>query len=255
LLDQFLDGALPADARWAVAAHLDDCAICRAQVARQARLRGVVRQRLSALEAPPGLNGRIRSALAAEATAPQPASRMAPVLFSLRIAAVLIPALLGLWLLARVALPLADAPAPSRLQRELAVTHMLFAHDESLLDVTGDAATVGAWFRDTAGLDVAAPDLSGFALVGGRLVTLDGEAAAQLVYERHPGDVYLSLLPIAVAQDPDGHERSPAGGTAVGSDQGATMVLTGLADGTRVALVSTIPEAELQRLAGELASA
>src|SRR5215217_7248618 len=71
LLDEFLDGALAADARWAVAAHLDECAMCRTQVATQARLRGLVRERLMAVAPPAGLSGRLSSALAAEAVAPR----------------------------------------------------------------------------------------------------------------------------------------------------------------------------------------
>jgi anti-sigma factor RsiW len=254
LLDQFLDGALSADARWAVAAHLDDCAICRTQVAKQARLRGVVRQHLSTLDAPQGLRDRIRAALAAEAAGPEPepAARFAPTVVALRFAAILIPALLGLWLLVHVTTPFAGAP--SHLQRELAATHALFAHDETLLDVTGDADAIASWFHDTASLRVETPDLSGFTLVGGRLVTLDGEAAAQVVYEREPDDVYLSLLPIVSTQDQDERERVFGGGEEVRSHEGTTSVLTRLADGTRVALVSTLPGEELQQLAGELAS-
>ena len=70
LLDEFLDGALAADARWAVAAHLEECAVCRTQVATQARLRGLVRERLTAIEPPPGLTTRLASALATEAMSP-----------------------------------------------------------------------------------------------------------------------------------------------------------------------------------------
>ena len=58
---------------------------------------------------------------------------------------------------------------------KLVATHALFAHDESLLDVVGDAAAVSAWFRDAAGFQVSAPQLDGYTLVGGRLIALDGQ--------------------------------------------------------------------------------
>src|SRR5215204_581853 len=92
LLDEFLDGALAADARWAVAAHLDECAVCRTQVATQARLRGMVRERLAAVEPPPGLRGRLSSALAAEVVAPRADALGSRSLFPIRWVALLGPA-------------------------------------------------------------------------------------------------------------------------------------------------------------------
>ena len=53
MLEQYLDGALPAVERWQVTAHLDECAACRAYLAQQARLRGAVRERLAASDGPP----------------------------------------------------------------------------------------------------------------------------------------------------------------------------------------------------------
>jgi len=157
MLDQFLDGALAADARWAVAAHLDECAVCRAQVATQARLRGMVRERLTAVAPPPGLRGRLSSALAAEAVAPRVDARGPQSPFPIRLVALLGPALAALWLVVALAVPAARSSAD--LTRELVATHTLFAHDESLLDIAGDAATVSTWFRDTAGVEVSAAEL------------------------------------------------------------------------------------------------
>src|SRR5829696_10129651 len=93
MLDQFLDGALAADARWAVAAHLDECAVCGTQVATQARLRGMVRERLAAVEPPPGLRGRLSSALTAEAVAPSTDALESWSTFPIRLVALLGPAL------------------------------------------------------------------------------------------------------------------------------------------------------------------
>src|SRR5215207_6290276 len=171
MLDQFLDGALAADARWAVAAHLEACAVCRTQVATQARLRGMVRERLTAVAPPPGLRGRLSSALAAEAVAPRADARGLQSTFPIRLVVLLGPALAALWLV--VALPVPAARSSADLTRELAATHTLFAHDESLLDVAGDAATVTTWIRDEVGLQVSAPEIATYTLAGGRLIVLD----------------------------------------------------------------------------------
>jgi anti-sigma factor RsiW len=251
-LDEFLDGALAAEARWAVVAHLEDCAICRRHVATKARLRGMVREHLTALEPPPGLNARLAAALAAEAATPHPQA-VAPRARSplpMGLVALLGPAVAALWLLAALATPATRLSAD--LTSELAATHALFAQDESLLDVVGDAAIVTAWFRDEVGLQVSAPELENYTLVGGRLITLDGRAVAQLVYEGTPDEVYLSLLRFKH----QGTDRGPmalSDGFALGQ-QGTMALVTWVAGEDRVALIAAAPTSELRRLAGELAT-
>src|SRR5215207_791193 len=170
-LDEFLDGALAADARWTVAAHLGDCAVCRNYVATQARLRGVVRERLMAVEPPPELSARLSAALANEVVAPRADALGSRTTFPIRLVALLGPALAALWLVVALAVPAARSSAD--LTRELVATHTLFAHDESLLDIAGDAATVTTWFRDEVGLQVSAPEIATYTLAGGRLIVLD----------------------------------------------------------------------------------
>src|SRR5215218_2476521 len=97
-LDEFLDGALAADARWTVAAHLDECAFCRKHVATQARLRGFVRQHLTALEPPPDLSARLSSVLA-EAMVPKAVADRPGLPVPIRLVGLLGPALAALWLL------------------------------------------------------------------------------------------------------------------------------------------------------------
>src|SRR5215216_1730469 len=249
MLDQFLDGALAADARWAVAAHLEECAVCRTQVATQARLRRMVRERLTAVAPPPGLSGRLSSALAAEGVAPRADARGPRSPFPIRLVALLGPALAALWLVVALAVPAARSNAD--LPKELVATHTLFAHDESLLDIAGDAATVTTWFRDTAGLQVSAPELENYTLVGGRLITLQGRPVAQLVYEGKPDEVYLSLLEFT----PNGTDPNPLGlrnGFTL-SQEGPMSLVTWTAGGDRVVLIAALPVDELRRLAGDLA--
>jgi anti-sigma factor RsiW len=249
LLNEFLDGALAADARWKVAAHLEECAVCRTQVATQARLRGLVRERLTAVEPPPGLRGRLSSALAAETVAPRADALGPRSPFPIRLVALLGPALAALWLVVALAVPAARSSAD--LTQELVTTHALFAHDESLLDIAGDAATVTTWFRDTAGLQVSAPELENYTLVGGRLITLQGRPVAQLVYEGKPDEAYLSLLQFS----PNGTDPNPMGlrnGFAF-SQEGPISSVIWAAGEDRVALIAAVPVDELRGLAGDLA--
>jgi anti-sigma factor RsiW len=250
-LDDYLDGTLPAEARWAVTAHVNDCVECRQRLAELARLRKVVRDNLAAIEAPPGLSDRLRLALAAEAAAtPRRQLVFWPPPQVLGLVAVLALVLAGLWLLARAVLPLIDV-APD-LKTELTVAHLVFAQDTSKLDVTGDAATVESWFRDEAGLSVAVPEIDGFALSGARLVVVDGQPTAQLVYQSDPDHIYLSLLRfkdrgvnLAGTEERDGY--------AVGQ-QGITSLLTWAVGGDRTVLVGEVPEADLRRIAGDLST-
>ena len=253
-LDEFLDGALPADARWAVAAHLDECAVCRTQVATQARLRSLVRERLTAIEPAPGLTTRLTSALATEAMPPTADASRPRSPMPLRWVALVGPLLAALLLVIVFAVPAARADAD--LTRELVATHALFAHDESLLDVAGDTAAVTSWFRETAGVQIAAPQLEGYTLVGGRLIALDGQPVAQLVYEGKPDDTYLSLLRFPH----DGFHAGPIPlqvqvNDGVALHQAGPMSLVTWVSGTeRVALIGTVPSDELRRLAGDLAA-
>ena len=167
-----------------------------------------------------------------------------------RLGALLGPALAALWLLVALAIPAARSSAD--LTGELIATHTLFAHDESLLDVAGDAPTVSTWFRDAAGLQVSAPELDDYTLVGGRLIALDGRAVAQLVYEGEPDDVYLSLLQFKHA----GMTLGPlqlSNGFALGQE-GPTSSVIWTTGEDRVALIGAVPADELRRLAGDLAS-
>jgi len=253
LLDEFLDGALVAGDRWAVAAHLDECAVCRTQVATQARLRGLVRERLTTIEPPSGLSARLTSALATEAMVPAADALRSRAPLPLRLVALVGPALAALWLVIAFAVPAARADAD--LTRELVATHALFAHDESLLDVAGDAAAVTTWFRQAAGVQISAPQLNGYTLVGGRLITLDGRPVAQLVYEGKSDDAYLSLLRF----QHDGLYAGPIPlqvqvNDGIAFQQAGTMSLATWVSGEqRVALIGSVPSDELHRLAGELA--
>jgi anti-sigma factor RsiW len=255
LLDEFLDGALGAEARWRVTEHLAECPDCRARVATQARLRGVVRERLTAVEPAPGLSMRLTSALASEVMTPSPVIQKARSPLPVRWVVLVAPILAALWLLVAVGIP--AARSDDDLTRELVVTHTLFAHDESMLDVAGDERVVSAWFRDAAGLQVSARSLTGYTLVGGRLITFEGRPVAQLVYEGSPEGVYVSLLEFQ--RDNRNLVQRALGelgdhGHVSFVQQGAMSLATWFSGDEHVALVGTVPSEELRRLVNDLSA-
>lgn len=251
-LDEYLDGALTADERWAVAAHLNECVECRQYVAERARLREIVRDHVAAIDVPAGLDERLRGALAAEGDA---AERPAPIALppprTRRYATLLGPIAAGLLLLIW-AYATSQAPTPNpNLQSELIVAHLVFAQDTSKLDITGDAATVESWFRDEAGLSVSVPDIEGYRLSGARLIVMNDQPTAQLVYRSVPDGIYLSLLRFK-DRDENFVGTEERDGFAVGQ-QGITSLVAWATGEDRTVLVGEVPEAELQRIADDLA--
>lgn len=248
LLEPYLDGELEAAGRWAVLAHLADCSACRAYVAGQVRLRGQVQARLASIEPPPGLDARLRSAVAAQRPSARTQSGVWPASFLPKAATVLGPAIVALWLLARVTAPVVGfEPA---LDGELAMTHSMFAQDDSLLDIAGDAPAASGWFREQMGLGVTVPDLDGYEFLGARMIILRGEPVAQLVYESHPDEVYLSLLTLSTP-------NAGAAGTSPwppesANVQGTPSVVTWETDSGWAALVGEASASELRRLAAGL---
>jgi anti-sigma factor RsiW len=250
-LEAYLDGELPAETRWAVAAHLSDCAECRRQLANLARMREITREHLAAVKMPVGLEDRLRAALAAE---PDPAPRPRPVLWSLptvlRLAAVLAILAIGVAMLAREFAPTASTPAT--LRTEVTLAHALFAQDTSKLDVVGDARAVNAWFREKAGFTVPIPQFAGFTLAGARLIVLDGQAVAQLVYQRDTDGAYLSVMRFKDrGVDLSGLEATNDYATG---QQGATSLITWAKGGERSVMIGEVSPPALRALADDLAS-
>lgn len=247
LLEDFLDGALVPKQRWAIAEHLEGCPICLQHVAAEARLRGQVYEQIIAVEPPPGLTSRLRAAVAAEAPSPSPLSIAWPPPIVAQLAAVLAPALVAVWLLIQVTTPLSGVAADPNAQ--LAVSHALFAHDEKLLDVAGDAQTIADWFHKSVGIDVWAPELAGFELAGARLVVIDGKPTAQIVYESSD-HVYVSLMRF----DGQGSilNRFGNGDGIVVERYGNVPIATWPTDQGRMALIGQLPDQELTALAKKL---
>jgi anti-sigma factor RsiW len=204
-----------------------------------------------AVEPPPELTTRLASALATEALSPTTDALRPRSALPLRWVALVGPAVAALWLVIAFAIP--AAKASTGLTRELAATHALFAQDESLLDVAGDTAAVTAWFREAAGLQVSAPQLDGYALVGGRLIALDGRPVAQLVYEGRPDDTYLSLLRFQHDDLYTGPIQLQVNDEVALNQAGPMSLATWVSGEERVALIGMVPSDELRRLADDLA--
>jgi anti-sigma factor RsiW len=127
---------------------------------------------------------------------------------------------------------------------QLAASHAIFAQDESLLDVVGNAETVSTWFREHAGNEVIAPALADFGLVGGRLILVDDHPVAQLVYESEPDERYLSLLTYPDAST----AREPL---TLQQRDGMTIATWPL-PGKRAALLGEVTEPEVRSLVESL---
>jgi len=241
-LDAFVDGALGALDRWAVIMHLSECDVCLRRVAAEARLRTRLRQQIEQISPEPGFAHRLQDALHEATPRRSPLSLPALRQVPLRLALVLGPSLAAIWLLTQVSL--LPGTVSEDIVPELTASHAVFAQDESLLDVVGDAESVSTWFRDHAGLTVTAPSLAGFELAGGRLIVLHGSAVAQLVYESEPDGRYLSLLTFSDVNADDA--------PLVLDTRGKTAIATWPLPGRRAALLGEVTEPELRSLVESL---
>ena len=252
-LDAYLDCELAAADRWAVAAHVADCPECARAVAAGVAQRQRVWAAFAATAAPAGLADRVRVSLD-RADADQPVGappRLVAVpatvaatprrQFDARGWAAFVAALV--LLVGGVALLGArTGGGESGAGLETVAQHRLFAQDESLLDVTGSQEAIAAWLGNHLAFGVPTPEVPGYELLGARLVTEQGQPAAQLVYERGEDSSYLSLI-CAPARPGDAPPSTTAGTTATYSWDAGALGCTLVADRS--------PD-DLRAIAGEL---
>ena len=252
-LDAYLDCELAAADRWAVAAHVADCPECARAVAAGVAQRQRVWAAFAATAAPAGLADRVRVSLD-RADADQPVGappRLVAVpatvaatprrQFDARGWAAFVAALV--LLVGGVALLGArTGGGESGAGLETVAQHRLFAQDESLLDVTGSQEAIAAWLGNHLAFGVPTPEVPGYELLGARLVTEQGQPAAQLVYERGEDSSYLSLI-CAPARPGDAPPSTTAGTTATYSWDAGALGCTIVADRS--------PD-DLRAIAGEL---
>jgi anti-sigma factor RsiW len=200
LLHGYLDGELDLVSALGLERHLQDCPTCGEAYRRLRALQGALRSAPLRWEAPPSLEGRVRSVLRESG---RPPHWVTPSRLRLGLAAAAAAALLALvgWALARTwTAPSAD---------DLLTQQVVAAHVRSLLaaqrvDVpSSDRHTVKPWFQGRLDFPPEVPDLEaeGFRLVGGRLDYLSERPVAALVYQRRKHLVNLFTWP---ASDPAG---------------------------------------------------
>ena len=179
-ISAYVDGALDAETRAAVEAHLATCEVCREQVNSERELRGALR----ALPPPLPRDG-FESALRKRLRRQRPRLRR----WLLPIAAAL--AIVALW--GRGAAPV----VAWELSRDH--THCFSAKKLPAEVWTGDSAVMASWIEKRGRTSPLLPEkVAGLELVGGRFCPLADRSVAHLYYVGAEAHVSLFLVPGSV---------------------------------------------------------
>ena len=233
LIGPWLDDELDVRSIADVESHVARCAACGRERKELLALRETARERLPRFDPPRGLEERLLGAVRRSADARRPRPRRwvrdASVMAAAACAAVI-----------------AIAVLPGRGPRgdELVDAHLRSLQPGHLTDVaSSDQHTVKPWFQGKLDFAVPARDFAdaGFALVGGRLDVAEGRPAAALVYRRRQ-----HLLNVFVWA---GNRGDSAPRTSAARGYRVTRWSQG---GLEYALVSDVPAAEADQLAGLL---
>jgi anti-sigma factor RsiW len=174
-LDAYADAELPADNMRSMAEHLSGCPACTAeivQIMQQKRVTAVAGKRYTAS---PELRARVRQQIAAK-----PARGGWQWALGLALAAVVV---FGLGL--AIVLP-ARTAARNQLIAGIVDRHVTALASAAPVDVVStDRHTVKPWFQGKLPFSFNLPELAGspFTLEGGRMVFVDGEPGAHLIYD------------------------------------------------------------------------
>ncbi len=194
LLHGYLDGELDLVSALGLERHLEGCPACGETYRRLRALQGALRSAPLRWEAPPSLEGRVRSVLRESGRPPLRVWTPGRKRLGLAAAAAALLALVG-WAVARTwTAPSAD---------DLLAQQVVAAHVRSLLaaqrvDVpSSDRHTVKPWFQGRLDYPPEVPDLEaeGFRLLGGRLDYLSDRPVAALVYQRRKHLINLFTWP------------------------------------------------------------
>jgi anti-sigma factor RsiW len=206
LLSPYLDGELSAEERRAVAAHVEGCRFCSAQVDDFRRI-GRTLAEAGREPAPAGLALRVRATLARESegeggrvvsSLPKPArGRPSSVLRGLMrqaavIAAACVLSALATWWL------VGTTSEAARLEQDVLAAHVRSLLQDSPIQVaSSDAHTVKPWFAGRIDFSPDVKDLAadGFPLLGGRLDYVDGRRVGAVVYKRRLHIINVFMWP------------------------------------------------------------
>jgi anti-sigma factor RsiW len=194
LLHGYLDGELDLVSALRLERHLHDCPGCGEAHQRLRALQGALRAAPLRWEAPPSLEGRVRSVLRESGRPPLRVWMSSRRRLAVGAAAAALLTLVG-WALARTW----TAPSADDVLAQAAIA----AHVRSLLaehrvDVpSSDRHTVKPWYQGRLDFPPEVPDLEaeGFRLVGGRLDYLTERPVAALVYQRRKHLISLFTWP------------------------------------------------------------
>jgi anti-sigma factor RsiW len=182
-LDLILDSEAPLETRREVLAHLEACSACREELAYRQLLRGAIRQGGDAVETPPHLWERISAGLEAidrgGRTGVRPQRRRVFLASSAAVAAALLGAFLGHWLL---------RPPTSPFMAESVDNYIRYLLSNAPYDLqTQDADRIRQWFQGRLDFMVEPPDFSsdGFQLLGTRLGYFLDRVVAEMGYQRN----------------------------------------------------------------------
>ncbi len=195
----YLDGELDLSRTIEMETHLQVCAECARELARQQALRAALQRGSLAYAAPEGLRERIQSSLRPSApTEVRERSSGWPAFQLLRWAgafAVLALCAVTAWQF----LPGLRGPtSDQRLAAEVFSSHVRSLEGNHLMDVVStDQHTVKPWFDGKLDFSPPVEDLAsdGFPLVGGRLDYLEGRQVAALVYQRRKHFINVFVWP------------------------------------------------------------
>ena len=189
--------------------HLDSCAACQAEFARQTGLAAAIKEHAAYHQPPRHLEHRIRAALPVD---------QAPVAHTprwrwnwLNAGAALASVFALVW---SVGLYMMLPSADDRLAEELVTSHVRSLMANHLVDVaSSDQHTVKPWFNGKLDFSPIVADLAaqGFPLIGGRLDYVNERPVAALVYQHRKHFINLYVWPTAAHSEAPMQAKSRQG--------------------------------------------
>ena len=217
-LHAHLDGQLEVANSRVVDEHVAGCAACAEESAALRALGERLRAQAERPEPPAGFEERLRASLRAAVAAGDAASAARPVRRAAFVALVprrvFIPLAAAVLVLAWFAGFQAGRPgARERTFDQLVALHVRSTNPSGAIEVaSSDRHTVNPWFQGRVPFGVGARDFAeqGFALLGGRVETLDGAPVAALVY-RHGAHVVTVVVARSAVADSEPRWSDEAG--------------------------------------------
>jgi anti-sigma factor RsiW len=233
-LHAYVDNELSVERALEVRAHLASCPRCRQDFEKLRTLRDVLHRTLKPAEPSAAFLKKLRQSVRKADPAPwsHRAARWSWLAAPLAAAAL-------------VVLVVAPRRAPTDFSVEVVAAHLRSLQANHLTDVaSSDRHTVKPWFEGKLPFSFPVRDLSaqGFALEGGRLDYLGGQAVAALVYRARRHAINLFVWPA---------QEVPGGAPRAETRNGITS-LHWVSDGMSWWLVSDTGSAELEQLASLL---